>query len=278
MTAKFFGQFLVQRGTVTAEQLLEALDEQNGLSLAKLAVAKGIVLAEDVSLVLAQLSSNGTDFGTAAVRSGILTAEQLEYLQYLLRSNARSLCDALVQRKLVSRDELTFLLDEFNQNQEQFMIRPHRLPACLTGRADAIALVSMTENYLAKYGIRPAKLSEPEAYSGRIGLHDLTARIKIDGETTGLFALSFDRSLAVVLASRMLDAANLRSDELLADALCELCNLVAGDAASKLSAAGHDLSFSAPTAAGIHEPFGLVLEAGHWEIESPWGKASLIVE
>jgi CheY-specific phosphatase CheX len=278
VSVQFFGQFLVHRGAISADQLVAALSEQNSLHLASLAVAKGILLPADVAMVLQKLRSATDDFGEAAVRNKVMTAEQLAYLRFVQKSDLKALCAVLTQKGFVAPDDLARLTEEFRKEQEQFSIRPQRLPQNLAGRADVIALMSMIENHLKKYGIVPAQLSEPRSSLGDVQLRDLTVRTKIGGDVTGSLVLSFDRSLAVVIAGQVLGATDLHVDELLCDAIREFCSWVAGAASSQLSASGHHLTFSAPESVNASGSVGLAFEAGVWEIQTPWGSALAIVE
>ena len=96
MNIKFFGQFLVDRGWISTEQLRTAMAHDDALSLGNLAVAKGMVSPENAKKIVALAHRSQLEFGQAAPKAGGLSEDQVGYLQYLQKSDIRRLCSSLL--------------------------------------------------------------------------------------------------------------------------------------------------------------------------------------
>lgn len=82
MNTKLFGQFLLEKGYVTREQLLHGLSEQrvSTRTLGDLAVATGMLSLQDVDAIHLRQHTRNEPFSQAAVQLGLLTEEQLAQL------------------------------------------------------------------------------------------------------------------------------------------------------------------------------------------------------
>jgi CheY-specific phosphatase CheX len=278
MSVKFFGQYLVDRGRITPAQLVEALSSENGRPFASLAVAKGFMEKGDAERLLRGEAVFDFDVGAVAIKKGILTEQQVAYLSFLLQSNVKMLCRNLVQSGVIPQDELDYLLSEFEIGAAEFALKPQNMPPPLAGRADIVALLSMTESMLTKYGIAPVYITQPAEHAGRIQLRDLTVRLRLSGDSSGLYVLSMDRQLAAIIAGQIFGNAKLDSVDVLIDAICEFCNLLAGAAASAVAGHGHQMEFSAPEYINPNTPFGFVTGGGRWQIQTPWGTSEILAE
>ncbi|MBT6492190.1 MAG: chemotaxis protein CheX, partial [Deltaproteobacteria bacterium] len=75
MSVKFFGQYLLLEGAVSAEQLRSALElmEREHRMLGELAVEAGILSAEDAGTINREQLNRDLPFGMLAVEKGMLT-------------------------------------------------------------------------------------------------------------------------------------------------------------------------------------------------------------
>lgn len=82
MSTKLFGQFLLEKGYVTREQLLHGLAEQRAVTgtLGDLAVAVGMITMEQLEAIHRRQDSAGEPFSMAAVRLGHLSEPQIAQL------------------------------------------------------------------------------------------------------------------------------------------------------------------------------------------------------
>lgn len=82
MYAQFFGNYLLSKRAVTAEQVIQAMEEQHirHLKLGTLAIHAGYMDASQVDDVLMRQSQQNKRFGEIAMEASYLTKEQLESL------------------------------------------------------------------------------------------------------------------------------------------------------------------------------------------------------
>ena len=82
MTSKFFGQYLLENGRITSQQLFTALDRQKALiaPLGILALERNWLTSKQIERVLELQKKTNYRFGELAVSSGLLTQAQVDEL------------------------------------------------------------------------------------------------------------------------------------------------------------------------------------------------------
>ena len=82
MAAKFLGQFLLERGTITSPQLLAALDAQRASNplLGELAVHHGMLSEAQARRINERQRAEDRRFGDIAQDMGLLDGAQLDVL------------------------------------------------------------------------------------------------------------------------------------------------------------------------------------------------------
>lgn len=105
---KTFGDWLVQRGVVSAAQMLKALDLQykHRLPVGQLALREGVMNVDQVFETLEWGSVNGERFGETAISRGFLTAEGLGKLLDLQVRELPSICEALLEMEAATSQVL----------------------------------------------------------------------------------------------------------------------------------------------------------------------------
>ncbi|MDU4961499.1 MAG: hypothetical protein E6X17_12685 [Sporomusaceae bacterium] len=112
MYDQFFGQFLLQKGLLTAEQLCRALGKETAarVKLGVLAIDKGWLSAAQVHELHTLQRSQDTRFGDLAVSKGYLTPAQVDELLQSQRSRHLSLSQAILDSGYLTLAELTPVL------------------------------------------------------------------------------------------------------------------------------------------------------------------------
>ena len=116
MHTKSFGEFLINEGVITPEQLEKALHIQNkeGL-LQQFAIELGSLRQEDIPSITAYMHSHPeVRFGEAAVSLGLLNASQLRYLLDMRTRRKVRIGDILLREKLLSKEALLSALSRFH--------------------------------------------------------------------------------------------------------------------------------------------------------------------
>jgi hypothetical protein len=112
MYNQFFGQFLLQKGLLTAEQLCSVFEDEASVrvKLGILAIDKGWMTAAEAQEIHELQKTMDLRFGDLAVSKGYLNSYQVEELLQAQRSRHLSLSQAILDRGYLSLAELTPVL------------------------------------------------------------------------------------------------------------------------------------------------------------------------
>ena len=249
MSVKFFGQFLIEQGEVSASQVREALDllEKTNRSLGEIAVAEGALTEEQARQVNQRQRSTDMPFGDLAVMLGLMTREQLVTCLRRQRETRLLIGEALVQLGHVAEDRLEDLLARFDVDQAPYRIDPlTQLPDALVNNRVAPYLIALLPRFclrVAKITIKvgPARiLDEAPPFPVRVAL-PVHAHRGLEATLVGDRA--FCRRLAAAtagLSEAMLD------EDLVLDGVGEFLNVLAGNAISALEREGVVASLGVP--------------------------------
>jgi len=114
-----FGLYLKNKGAITAEQLVAALETQlNTLTpIGQLAIEEGIIKPRDIFDVLrAQSESPSVRFGELAIEMGLMTRDDLMRLLMVQADRKRSVAEILVQLGALSADRVAAELSEYRRS------------------------------------------------------------------------------------------------------------------------------------------------------------------
>jgi hypothetical protein len=115
--SRFFGQFLLERGLITPQALLEALaiQEQVNAPIGTLAVRQGLLTPENVAALHREQRTEDLRLGELAIRHGLLDADQTAALLAEQRRTHTRLGEALVRIGALTREDLARELDAFER-------------------------------------------------------------------------------------------------------------------------------------------------------------------
>ena len=154
MNVTFFGQFLLDQGLVTQEQLdgATAFQKGNNALLGALALQHGFLTREQIVGILREQRESYFKFGEVALKKKWLTEDQVHALLALQGQNHMYLGEALIRRNYLTDKELNIQLNRFHKEIQQQNV-------CLTSvlnRQDAnhvfLCAYEMTCEYLYRLG------------------------------------------------------------------------------------------------------------------------------
>ncbi|MBM2802554.1 MAG: hypothetical protein HW419_447, partial [Deltaproteobacteria bacterium] len=121
MSAKFFGQYLLEKGRITSQQLVEALEFQKSgrPPIGALALDVGLLTPDQVKLVLARQPNNDKRFSEMALSLGFLNQSRVDELLHLQASHKLMLGEALMVKGYLSAEILDRELKEFKKEEEK---------------------------------------------------------------------------------------------------------------------------------------------------------------
>lgn len=117
-----FGMYLMRRGVISAEQLVDALEEQADRQppLGQIAIEEGALSVRDVFEVLrAQSESSSNRFGDVAMERGLLTRRQIADLLMLQADRVRPLSEILIDLGAVDPAIVEAELEAYRRDRER---------------------------------------------------------------------------------------------------------------------------------------------------------------
>jgi CheY-specific phosphatase CheX len=249
MNAKFFGQYLLEKGKITAQQLVDAVESQKSVHtpLGALAIEKEMLTAGQVQKIHDEQKRTDRRFGELAVSMGIMTHPQLIELIVVQASRKVLLGEVLVSKGFVDLEELEKELRTYQQEQE-------RISAEVSSFFNQVLHRDIVENFtdlamkmFTRFVKQAMKIDLCEMGKDKVRLHDWAVAQKIQGdgvEFTSLLCVPTDFLLQ--MASSMLDQPITKENEVVIDAAKEFMNITNGNSCAKLSGYGLSLRMAPP--------------------------------
>ena len=252
MATMFFGQYLLAKGVIDRDALLDALDRQrrSNLSLPDLAVQEGLIERSRAEAIMAQYRMSDDPIEDILASSGGLDADQIRRLQSKQRSSWLRIGAALVEGGYMSDEAIAANLEDYRSLEsaadEEIREAMRHLP-----NADAVgACVELTMFHFGRVSGRPTKLGsitrEPDQPAA--GRQRFSPRIVGDGDYT--IALDLPPVLIAAVARGMLGFDVDPGTETEADAVCEVINLIGGNACTRIEQFGQVLRPEPPLWSG----------------------------
>lgn len=250
MAVRFFGQYLLEAGVITAQQLLEALAVQRRMNVrfGQVAVAAGLLKEDQIMTILRLQRSKGLRVGEAAVALGFMTEVQVERVLRAQRNHHLMLGEALLESGALTREELDRHVLAFRAEQAQFKPDVH-FPDELDPTGLAAVAIDLTIKFLLRVGGIEAKIEDsgkgiPSAGPARV----LWVSLRFLGDSRGEVFLMAERTLAAALATAMLGRP-VDDEASMVDSLKEFLNVVGGNLASMAARkGGRNLELTTPEA------------------------------
>lgn len=230
MAVKFLGQYLLEQGLLSREQLLQALDEQRRCSpmLGELAVEAGLLDARQAQTINDRQRQEDKRFGDIATELGLLDSAQVEQLLALQKSRRRLFGEILIEHRMLTPAQLDQALSE--QAAERASAEKgyqHALSGHPLEREMALAIDTANKQFSRFLKSRSQFSSVLTAAGGNPDW--LSACIEVEASRRLLIGISADAATTRNIACAFMRIKPERcDDELARDALGELLNVVMG--------------------------------------------------
>jgi CheY-specific phosphatase CheX len=236
MAVKFFGQYLVEKQVVLAEQIREAIEyqERTNVSFESLAVEMGMVQPAEVERARKQQQKEPISIDETLVRMGYMTTFQREAVLNRQRGRHVYLGQALVELGHLSHETVEEHLTVFEADQAIYRTDEVRLPSgvpqpefCQIAADLAFKMATL----VAWIKHRPDEARVVTKFDGR----DFIVSMSFVGDVAGMFVASASRAAALQVTRALLnsDEAEKASDEVLLDAVKEFVNVICGSVVAK---------------------------------------------
>jgi CheY-specific phosphatase CheX len=232
MGVKFFGQYLIERGEVTADHVRAALilmDAENR-SIGELAVEGRLISEADADKVNAEQRHRDMPFGELAAEMGLLNEEQIDNLVQLQWRTRLRIGQALVRLNHLGKVRLEELLISYEEEQAPHRIENLALPVGLDNNALAPYVVDLFTNLMMRVARIATRVGSGEPITEPPSL-SVQVAVSVTGESGLLICLVGDEEFSRHLAAKAsgLDAESLDT-EMLFDGVGEFLNVLAGNA------------------------------------------------
>ena len=239
MHTQFFGNFLLNKGVITPEQLIEALKIQSSAhkKFGTLAIHSGYMSASEVADVYITQTHYDKRFGELAVELGYLTPEQVDKLLTLQLPNYMLLGQIHVDQKIVTHIELENLITEYKSEYEIYeldmmeeqksmvdkLLADLYLPDDLQDTQNILAYITLLFNNLVRFigeDFTPLNIMTlPEVPT------NYCVSQMVDGSFPFLSALDMDSETAIAFAGRYVDDEFEEFDEYVSASMEDFLNL-----------------------------------------------------
>jgi len=248
VSVKFFGQFLLERGVIGRQVLLDALklqDDRN-LRLGAYAVRRGYLTEAQAEAVNKSQLTEDKRFGELAAEMGLLTEEQVEELLVLQHNDYLLLGEALYEMGALDRPVLERELRAFKEDQARYLVDDVIFPPG-TKEASLLAVpVDLTAKMLSRLVGITCKIGEGEREQRRPVDRLLSVSVQFSGGLDAAYTLSVSHDIAADIARHVLGDESGLDDEAVVDSVRELCNVICGNTAAKLAQAGRKVEIGPP--------------------------------
>jgi CheY-specific phosphatase CheX len=244
---RFFGQYLLAKGHLTAPQLLAAVEyqEQHNTRVGDQAVAQGLLTPFDVQRVRALQTHENLFFGEAAIRLGVLTTGQVRDLLTAQKDRHVHLGDALANLGYLDRERTDRALAEFLAEEDRIEPEMVTVPEDLPSKEVAFELFHLAHRLLLRVWNLENKTDRLRIETGMVALSDRNARITISGAVETVVFVCAPHEVAR-MAARAPYAEEDPPDEEMNRAVREFCRVLCENLASVLAEQGLRVTVGQP--------------------------------
>lgn len=248
MATKLFGQFLLERGVISREALLDAARYQSSINmpLAALALENGYLTREQIAWLDAQAHGSDKAFMEAVLQGGVLSVEQMEHLSKQRSERWILLGAALVERGHMTLAQLNDMIELYRKEQIVPDADVVSMPIDVGDKELVQAMIQVTVDIFLHYTRQIVKIMSVERVTGEPGDITYLFAQSITGDRVFCYALAMSEELTLSIASRMLQEETREINAVVLDAVAEFVNVVVGNGCAKLSLTNVKVSAEPP--------------------------------
>ena len=250
MSIRFFGQYLLEKGRITSQQLLDALEGQKHITapIGTMALEQGLLTTEQIKQVLLHQRRTNQRFGEIAVALGFLTQAQVNQLLHAQDTSHRvRLGEVLLLKGYITIETLDKELKEYNKESERFVSEVSAAFSNVAHKQIVKTFIDLMLVMFTRFGKQDIIIERCETGKENVRLFRWIISQKFAGQDVKFNCLvSVPPKLLLQMASTMLDENVSTADDLALDATKEFINIANGTACAKLSEDGVSLKMLPP--------------------------------
>ena len=254
----FFGQYLLSRGVISREVLIEAIERQRetNLSLVELAVREGLIEPQCAEGILTRYRTTDAGLEELCIEYGQIDRQKLDELLRIQRSDWVKIGAALIDSGHLNHDQVEKYLADFAVVQRE---ASQRLAADFRACKDPETVKTVTELsvfHLQRFTGGPVKLLTLATDDGALASGRRRFAQKLVGDRELFCALDLPPQLTTAIARDFIGIPVEDGSEVALDAVCECVNIIGGHACTELEASGFRLRPEPPFSSEGNEPAG----------------------
>ncbi|HYQ48482.1 MAG TPA: chemotaxis protein CheX [Thermodesulfovibrionales bacterium] len=262
MSIKFFGQYLLEKNLISAEQLLEAVryQESQNLRFGEYAESRGYITKADIARILTEQKQTDLQFGQLAVRMGILSEDRVKEILVRQKNDHIMIGEAIVQKGFLSKDRIELELAAFKKDQSQYAAGEARVPEGIANPEIVRSFCDITIRMLRQVANITAKSGAGVFMAGEPGRRDMAVRTSMSGDLDYDYVLLATRDAAVQMASGVIGSdASAEPEDIVVDSAKEFCNIVCGNIMAIMAKSGRNVNIGVPELLSYSEKgYGIV--------------------
>jgi len=254
----FFGQYLLSKGVINREALIDAIESQRNtnLSLVELAVREGYLDPRSAEGILTRYRTTDAGLEELCLEYGQIDHEKLNELREIQESDWVRVGAALVASGNMTRDKVEEHLAEFHEIQHE---ASQQLEADFRACSDPETVKTIVELaifHLKRFTNGPVKLQTLTEDGGELASGRRRYAQKLVGDRELCCAIDLPSQVATVVAQGFIGIPVEDDSEVAIDAVCECVNIIGGHACTQLEASGFRLRPEPPFSTEGNEPAG----------------------
>lgn len=272
MSVKFFGQYLLEQGAITPEQLIEAVDFQESANLmfGDYAVSKGYLTRDQVSRINAEQKKTDSLFGEIALKTGLLSQDQINEILIRQKNDHYYIGAIMVKKGFVPPNDLMKHLDAFKEDQAGYSKGEIAVPEGMVNPQAIKDMVILTRKMLFRISKITAKVGKAMVTAEEPERNFAVVAISLEGDPSYDYMLSCSLEASEVIASSILGVNVINEPgEIIADAVKEFVNIVCGNIISRFAQYGRNVEISPPLEAQYSKEGGYGLVRGRPSVQYP---------
>lgn len=256
MFDRIFANYLVERGTLTEDQLelIFSAKEKRRARLGVIAVAEKVMTAEEADEVNQLQALYDKRFGDIAIEHGYLTEEQVARLLDLQGNNFLAFVQSSIDSNILTIDEIDNGLSKFQADYSLTMGDIESLKSCdldlivpvIMHRLDPLLIDISSIMLRTVYRLIDYNFYIKKPYITNEIRYDSISMQELFGDHAILNAITGSKEAMKNAAVGFAGAEHIEDEEDVLDAMCEFINCVNGLLASKLSSENTDVDMKPP--------------------------------
>lgn len=243
MVGMFFGQYLLSKGVIDRDALIDAIEHQrlSNLSLPELAVREGFFDERLAKKILTRYRTSEAGIDELCREIGKLDQQQIDRLKEIQDSDWVRIGAALVDGGHLTQSEMEAHLKGFLEHDRS---ADHQLEMDYRSCPDPETVktcIELSAFHLGRIVDRPVKLQSLDFHDGSLRSGWQRYGQKLAGDRDLFVVIDVGDKLAAEIATRFLGIEVEQGSETATDAVCEFVNVIGGNACTRLEMFGYTL-------------------------------------